>query len=226
MDSGRIEAARATALYRWFDADDALLYVGITRALRARTKEHQESQPWWRAVRRAEVEWFPTREEARYAEIRAIRFEEPLHNSADRRPSVEECRRTRESLWSRLVDYEPALKELELACESPSGCATMWWLRVIRPEIRRLVGWGRLERPLVDENAIARDATAFLNRYPDQGEHVDDQWGADLDLVLWRHWARDTSVESFIDQSSAYMLVTERLAVTGPGCCEAERLAP
>jgi hypothetical protein len=75
-----------TALYRWFDAEDRLLYVGITNDIGRRTDRHAYLQPWWTNVARSTVEWFPSRPEALAAEARAIRDEYPTYNR--QRPTV------------------------------------------------------------------------------------------------------------------------------------------
>lgn len=72
-----------TALYRYFDADDVLLYVGISNDPDFRGKAHlYESRPGnWpkRAVRRTD-EWHESRADALAAEERAIHAELPLFN--------------------------------------------------------------------------------------------------------------------------------------------------
>ena len=70
-----------TALYRHFDADGRLLYVGIARSVTARLAQHADS-PWDDQIARVEVERFATREEAEAAEREAIRAEKPIHNRA------------------------------------------------------------------------------------------------------------------------------------------------
>lgn len=70
----------ATALYRWYDVEARLLYVGISNQPVRRTGQHDDHQPWWREVRSATVEWLPTRAEALEAEERAIKREHPEHN--------------------------------------------------------------------------------------------------------------------------------------------------
>jgi predicted GIY-YIG superfamily endonuclease len=69
-----------TALYRLYAEDDALLYVGITEHLGTRWHNHARKKPWWPDVQRQTVEWYPTREEAAEAEIKAIQTEYPRHN--------------------------------------------------------------------------------------------------------------------------------------------------
>ncbi|MGR3376782.1 MULTISPECIES: hypothetical protein [Roseobacteraceae] len=68
-----------TALYRYFDADGALLYVGITNQPEERDKAHWRKR--WRADAVAVLyEFFPDRGLAEVAEQCCIRHEGPLHN--------------------------------------------------------------------------------------------------------------------------------------------------
>lgn len=69
-----------TCLYRFYDANDNLLYVGITSQLPMRWKTHDKLKPWWREVVRATVEHFDTREDALAAEATAIKAEKPRYN--------------------------------------------------------------------------------------------------------------------------------------------------
>lgn len=71
---------RRTALYRHYDADGCLLYVGITDALEIRTRAHGRRSVWREFAHRAEVIWFDTRDEALAAEREAISTEQPLFN--------------------------------------------------------------------------------------------------------------------------------------------------
>lgn len=71
---------RPTALYRHFDLDGALLYVGIAVCVHARTKAHRARSPWFPLVARIEVAEFATRAAAMEAERRAIKDECPRHN--------------------------------------------------------------------------------------------------------------------------------------------------
>lgn len=71
---------RPHALYRFFDASDVLLYVGITVDLGARFKKHGGDKPWWGNVDRIGIDHFATRKEALDAERKAIKEERPLHN--------------------------------------------------------------------------------------------------------------------------------------------------
>ena len=74
-----------TTLYRFFDADDRLLYVGIAGNPGRRFHQHAngpDGKPWWSHVARSTMEHFDTREEAAAAEVAAIVTEHPLHNVA------------------------------------------------------------------------------------------------------------------------------------------------
>lgn len=77
-----------TALYRHFDADDGLLYVGISLNYLNRLGDHRKGSPWFRLIARTTVEWFQSREEALEAERAAIMVEAPqcnvIHNRSHR----------------------------------------------------------------------------------------------------------------------------------------------
>lgn len=77
-----IDYSRRTALYRLFDAEGRLLYVGIAYNPRARWLGHSSTKPWWKQVARREVEWHETRSAALGAEAEAIVNERPLYNIA------------------------------------------------------------------------------------------------------------------------------------------------
>lgn len=69
-----------TALYRFFDAEDVLLYVGITNHVGRRWDDHIRKRPWWNDIERQTVNWFPSRSAAEEAEKLAIQTEDPLYN--------------------------------------------------------------------------------------------------------------------------------------------------
>jgi predicted GIY-YIG superfamily endonuclease len=68
-----------TTVYRCFDAEDRLLYVGMTDHLDARMAVHR-SKSWWSQVARTETEEFSKRAVAREMERLACQVEGPLHN--------------------------------------------------------------------------------------------------------------------------------------------------
>lgn len=68
------------ALYRLFGDGDVLLYIGISKTFGYRWHQHAQEKIWWPEVRRQEIAWFPSKEEALDAEGAAIRAECPHHN--------------------------------------------------------------------------------------------------------------------------------------------------
>jgi predicted GIY-YIG superfamily endonuclease len=75
-----VQASDRTALYRLYDEDDDLLYVGITRNPERRWAQHAAEKSWWSRVIRRDVEWFETRPAALAAEEAAIALGRPAHN--------------------------------------------------------------------------------------------------------------------------------------------------
>lgn len=69
-----------TSLYRRFDADETLLYLGISDDLRARSRWHERHSPWAPFVARRTTEWHATRAAAEAAERAVIKSERPLFN--------------------------------------------------------------------------------------------------------------------------------------------------
>ena len=73
------------ALYRLFNADNELLYVGASVAPIARLSEHVARAEWGKTSATMTMEWFPSRKEAFEAERAAILSERPIFNSAGRK---------------------------------------------------------------------------------------------------------------------------------------------
>lgn len=69
-----------TAVYRAYDADGLLLYVGVTSGLMQRIAQHEKSSEWAISTATITVEWWPTRAAALAAETRAIVTEGPVFN--------------------------------------------------------------------------------------------------------------------------------------------------
>jgi hypothetical protein len=69
-----------TDLYRHFDSDGVLLYVGISLSAVLRLSQHKERAVWRDRIARVEVVSYPTRDEAKVAEAEAIKSEHPRYN--------------------------------------------------------------------------------------------------------------------------------------------------
>lgn len=84
-------------MYRFYDSDGSLLYLGISLDALRRVDQHRRLKAWWPLVARMEVEHFPagvSRRDMERAEAAAIRLEHPRFNIAHRpRPSKRRTRR-------------------------------------------------------------------------------------------------------------------------------------
>lgn len=69
-----------TSLYRLYDEEGVLLYVGIAGNPGRRFEQHRGQKPWWHEVSSMSLEHFDTRDEALIAEKDAIVTEHPLYN--------------------------------------------------------------------------------------------------------------------------------------------------
>lgn len=69
-----------TQLYRAFDSNGVLLYVGISTNCLNRILQHKRTRIWFQRLANLTVEHYPTRELALDAECLAIRIEKPLYN--------------------------------------------------------------------------------------------------------------------------------------------------
>ena len=125
-----------TQLYRHFDVERKLLYVGISLNTFARLSQHKDHAQWFEKVAVVSIEHFETREEAMAAERSAIKMESPKFNIAMKKTLVEikkeereffaETRRVLEEsakLVNKYVDYRIAyqLDEVRLMLNMTKG---------------------------------------------------------------------------------------------------------
>lgn len=69
-----------TSLYRFYNANGALLYIGITNSIPRRFDQHSGDKPWYLEVTTMTVEHHPDRPTALQAEKNAIKAEQPRYN--------------------------------------------------------------------------------------------------------------------------------------------------
>lgn len=69
-------------LYRFFDADGKLLYVGISNNWTQRLKQHYKDSPFFEQARHITLTHYKTREAVEAAEKLAIETEGPVYNKA------------------------------------------------------------------------------------------------------------------------------------------------
>lgn len=74
------QTSRRCALYRHFDANGVLLYIGISDTPVSRGKDHAKYSRWVQYAARIEAVWLDSREEAERAERDAIVREKPIFN--------------------------------------------------------------------------------------------------------------------------------------------------
>lgn len=67
-------------LYRFYNAGDELLYVGLSVNPGNRFERHRQDKTWWSEVTRIEMEQLPNHESLKAAEREAIKEEKPLYN--------------------------------------------------------------------------------------------------------------------------------------------------
>lgn len=116
-----------TSLYRYFNKDDVLLYVGISKHPVTRLRQHISNKDWIKETTNVTLEQFETRELALLAEEWAIKSENPKYNKQHNLFINKYEQRLSEELLSKSysTDYEIAKLEWELACvcESDYTCA-------------------------------------------------------------------------------------------------------
>jgi excinuclease UvrABC nuclease subunit len=71
---------QTTHLYRHFNKNGDLLYVGISNNALSRLSQHKNNASWFDNISRIEMESHPNREAALKAEKVAIRTEKPFFN--------------------------------------------------------------------------------------------------------------------------------------------------
>lgn len=71
---------RACILYRWWDADGNLLYIGKSVSLMARIGSHKRRSSFFDRASVMTIERYPDEASLAAAEVQAIRAERPPHN--------------------------------------------------------------------------------------------------------------------------------------------------
>ena len=71
---------KKTGVYKMYDNDHNLLYVGMTASLLSRMSDHVKQKEWFTDVRNISFTWYPTRYQAEIAEKTSIRWDNPKYN--------------------------------------------------------------------------------------------------------------------------------------------------
>jgi predicted GIY-YIG superfamily endonuclease len=89
MEETLVMEKNMTQLYRHYDSQDNLLYVGISKSAINRLSQHFRTAEWFKDIARISVENFATREEALEAEKLAIKTEYPWYNKTHNTEVIE-----------------------------------------------------------------------------------------------------------------------------------------
>lgn len=102
-----LKPPRRTVLYRFFNTDGELLYIGIAGNPGRRFEQHDSEKEWAHTIAYSRLEHYASREEAAAAERIAIHNENPRHNIVGNRtrsqPMSEESV-TRHDRMSQVLD--------------------------------------------------------------------------------------------------------------------------
>lgn len=79
---------RVPAIYRMYDREGLLLYVGQSVDPGSRIRNHRAEKPWWKEVARIEIQHVRHASELTRLEVDAIRNERPLYNVVMQRVST------------------------------------------------------------------------------------------------------------------------------------------
>ena len=71
-------------LYRCWDCNGQLVYIGVTNSYSQRMYHHRARTPWWRVVAKISTTPYPNRHTALKAETEAIEAERPTYNQCSR----------------------------------------------------------------------------------------------------------------------------------------------
>jgi predicted GIY-YIG superfamily endonuclease len=104
-------------LYRFYDIDRQLLYVGITNNPWQRIKAHESDKDWWNEVAHATFEHYQSRMELEAEERAAIKSERPRYNKTHVQPGPE--------LETRVLQLEQQISELASLIKSHAGVRHM-----------------------------------------------------------------------------------------------------
>lgn len=108
-------------LYRHFDSDGNLLYVGISLNAVARLAQHKICSQWFSQITTITIENFPTRHELLSAEIEAIKNEKPLYNVQHRdsevviKERIYEAEKSRAESFKKFRNYKSIYRPNEAA---------------------------------------------------------------------------------------------------------------
>lgn len=166
-------AARPTLVYRFYDRQDKLLYVGITVDPEGRFRQHRsQNRHWWREVHHGIFEEYGNREEAKYAEAVAMILERPRHNVSGNyvKPGAYAS-----GGWL----YRELEAEEQEFCVAPDDVPRYRRLRLLAHEKMR-EAWQLLDDGLVDEAKAADSWVGFFAALAEDMGYMDEDIFLDI----------------------------------------------
>lgn len=129
-------------LYRHFDKDGILLYVGISASAINRLGQHETHAHWFDTITSVTIQHYETREEVVKAERVAIATENPVHNLMRPLPAWSQAQVSRDEMVGRIVKFNPLYTLRDVAA-----------FLDLRPiEAVRLVESGAMSHVVLDES--------------------------------------------------------------------------
>ena len=141
---------RPAAVYRHFDAEGELLYIGRSHNPVARLDAHMARSPWAKQITSVTLDWFDSDDEAKAAEREAIAAEcPPCNRSRIRRPKrLSEEQMGRHPLGMTLAQYLAETNTPQCAIAACLGVrhatVSAWVSGGSRPRLRLAVAIERM----------------------------------------------------------------------------------
>jgi len=126
-----------TAVYRHFDADGRLLYIGCSHDPLYRFMGHKSASSWAHEVANISVQWFDDREAALEAERKAIMTDRPAHNAipGERQYKPWPANQGHVLLCEWVRDYGFSVEDFAFRMGMPVRAAREYFNRVRHPRV-------------------------------------------------------------------------------------------
>lgn len=154
----------AYVIYRFYAADGALLYVGVTADLPSRMRQHAREKPWWPQVARVESDLCGSEADALVKEGTAIVAEKPRYNIAGAAVDLEALKAAlglREKWTVSRLRTAARMALPVIQYYAPLVVAAICWLAWLVPFGCQFAVWVGLDLPAVVSAAFALCALAL-----------------------------------------------------------------
>jgi predicted GIY-YIG superfamily endonuclease len=114
----------ATFLYRLYDSEDQLIYVGVSKSAVRRLEQHLRDKPWADQIARQTAQAYPSRDAAIEAERQAIQKEKPKKNILHNKTPEADLLDRAKFLWRHMTESERA-EAIQLARTLSAACGKL-----------------------------------------------------------------------------------------------------